>query len=76
MVDVDDEDDFQLGMEQAMRGDKAMNFFAHFKKSAYPELEEKKEPMSTRATEDVEMSSGEDERPAKGVKRQGKKDRK
>jgi hypothetical protein len=44
MVDVDDEDDFQLGMEQAMRGDKSMNFFAHFQKSAYPELEEKKEP--------------------------------
>jgi len=72
MVDVDDEDDFQLGMEQAMRGDKSMDFFAHFQKSAYPELEEKKEPASTRASEDAVMSSGEDERPAKGLKR-GKK---
>jgi len=72
MVDVDDEDDFQLGMEQAMRGDKSMNFFAHFQKSAYPELEEKKEPASTRASDDAVMSSGEDERPAKGLKR-GKK---
>jgi len=72
MVDVDDQDDFELGMEQAMRGDKTMNFFAHFQKSAYPDLEEKKEPVSTRASDDVVMSSGEDETPAKGIKK-GKK---
>merc|ERR1712110_536525 len=66
---VDDEDDFQLGMTQAIQGQmKEITFVVKFKKSAYPDLEEKKE---TRQNEDFDMIS-DDEVPAKGIKKDKK----
>jgi len=70
-VDVDDEEDFQLGMMQVLKTvvPAEITFFVHFEKSAtlgYPDLEERKEP-STKASE-VEMDS-DDEVPAKGIKK-------
>lgn len=67
MLDLDDEDDYSLGMEQALKSKPpVMAFYAHFQQSAYPELEEKKEATSTAASTegvDVEM----DDAPTKGV---------
>ena len=44
-VDVADEDDFQLGMNQIQKFSKtkAVTFIASYQKSAYPDLEEKKQ---------------------------------
>lgn len=72
-VDVDDEEDFQLGMMQALKQQthSEITFIIKFDKPAaalaYPSLEETKEPK------DVDMESNDDEEtPLKGVKN-GKK---
>jgi len=74
-VDVDDEEDFQLGMQQALKTapPAEITFFVQFEKSAmlgYPDLEERKEPRS----DDVDMEEDDEEDvPAKGIKKQCKK---
>jgi len=72
-VDVDDEDDFQLGMTQALQNKlpPEITFVVSFQKSAaaYPELEEYKEPRPV-AQEDADMDIvDDDEVPAKGVRK-------
>lgn len=69
-VDVDDEDDFELGMTQINKTapPKTVTFVASFQKSAYPDLEEKKEPAPVNQVDDFEMIDEED-LPAKGIKK-------
>lgn len=67
-VDVDDEDDFQLGMAQALSLMPAeITFVVQF--TAYPDLEERKDPRPS--TEDVDMDD-EEEVPVKGIKKDKK----
>ena len=67
-VDVDDEDDFELGMAQALSQVPAeITFVIQF--AQYPDLEERKEPRPT--AEDVYMDD-EEEVPVKGIKKDKK----
>lgn len=69
-IDVDDEDDYQLGMTQALQVKipKEITFIIQFQKSAYPNLEEKKEAQ---IVDDVDIDDDE-EVPAKGIKKDKK----
>ena len=72
-VDVDDEEDFQLGMMQALKTltPCEITFIVKFEKSAalaYPNLEETKEPREVDMEEDDD-----DETPLKGKKQSCKK---
>ena len=65
-VDVDDEEDFQLGMMQCLKtaSSAEITFLVQFEKSAtlgYPDLEENKE-------HDVEMEEDDEEAPLRGKK--------
>lgn len=72
-VEVDDEDDYELGMTQIQKTfvPKTVTFVAQFQKSAYPDLEEKKEPAPVNVEEDFDMCDAND-MPAKGIKKERK----
>lgn len=72
-VDVDDEDDYELGMTQVHKTfiPKTVTFVASFQKSAYPDLEEKKEPVPVNSVDDFDMCDQADV-PAKGIKKEKK----
>jgi hypothetical protein len=73
-VDVDDEEDFQLGMMQVLKtkSPAEITFLVQFEKSAtlgYPDLEENKE-------HDVEMEENDEEAPLRGKKMNTKHNKK